>query len=537
MSPLLKDSTLKLRSFWENTNLTQRVFIGGLAATVVIGFFLMVFWMNRPSYGVLYTNLQSEDAARIVEQLKKNKVEYQLQSNGTTILVPEDKVYDLRLELAGEGAIMGNGVGFEIFDEMKVGQTDFVQKINYQRALQGELSRTITEFPVVERARVHLVIPSKSLFIEEQAKPSASVVLKLVDGKKLQPKEVQAIVNLVALAVEGLDKGRITVSDTQGHLLFSPSDENSLEGMTTTQLEYKMTMQRNLEHRIEEMLSPVIGPGKVIAKVNADLDFSQQQIHEKTYDPDSGVVLSEQRQESTTQGRANTESGIPEANFRGDGIAGALSQTQTSSETRTTNFEYNKVEKDIVAPVGQLDRLTVAVIVDGTYTKNEETGEYVFTPRSDEELIRLKQLVERAVGIKSDRGDEIQVSTIEFGAPELEFEESLAQIIIKNAMRMSKPILTALLIFLFMLLVVRPVILALIRPRVEGEMVEGLEGLPEGQERLALIEGDDDEAEALDALKKIEDIKAHAVQLSEQNLDQAVAILKSWMKDGEQAHA
>lgn len=529
----LRDSMTRLKGFWDRTNLTQRVFIGGLAVAVIIAFFVMVYYLNKPNYAVMYSNLYPEDASRIVETLKKEAVPYQLTNNGSTILVPESQVYDMRLKVAGEGGMVGQGVGFEIFDELKVGQTDFVQKINYQRALQGELSRTIAEFPQVESARVHLVIPSRSLFIEEQRDPSASVVLKLVKGETMEGKEVDAVVNLVAMAVEGLDKSRITVADTQGKILYSPSDDATLEGLTTTQLEYKMTMQKNLERRIEEMLYPVIGPGKVIAKVNAELDFSQRTIHKEEFDPDSAVVRSEQRSEETTQGRANTESGIPEANFRGDGIAGAISQQQSTRETRTTNFEINKVEQQIVAPTGGIDRLSVAVIVDGEYEKNADTGEMTFVPRKEEELERIQALVQNAVGYDSARGDNVEVSNIAFGVPETDLKPSLAEVIMDYASRFGKPLLTALLIFLFMVLVVRPVILALIRPRVEGEMVEGLEGLPEGQERLALMEGDDEEAEALDAMRKIEDIKAHAAQLSEQNFDQAVAILKHWLKEPE----
>lgn len=529
----MKEYLGRLKGFWDKTNVTQRVFIGGLSVAVIVAFFLMLFWINRPNMAVLYSNLFPEDAAKIVETLKSEKISYELANNGATILVPEERVYDLRLMVAGQGSMVGQGVGFEIFDEVKVGQTDFVQKINYQRALQGELARTIAEFPEVERARVHLVIPSRSLFIEEQRDPSASVVLKLVKGQKVEKGEVEAIVNLVAMSVDGMQRNRITVADTSGKILYSPSDD-TLQGMTTDQLEYKMTLQSNLERRIEEMLFPVIGPGRVIAKVNADMDFSQKTIVKEEYDPDSAVVRSEQRSEETTQGRANTESGIPEANFRGDGIAGAISQQQSTRETRTTNFEINKVEQQIVANSGVIDRMTVAVIVDGTYETNEE-GEAIFVPRSEEEIARIQALVENAVGYESARGDTVEVTNIAFGGPEEEIKPSLAEMIMDYALRFGKPLLSALLIFLFLLLVVRPVILALIRPRVEGEMVEGLEGLPEGQERLALMEGDDEEADALDALRKIEDIKAHAAQLSEQNLDQAVAILKHWLKEPEGA--
>ncbi len=525
----------RMKSFWDKTNVTQRVFIGGLAVSVIIAFFVMLFWLNRPNYVVMYSNLFPEDASRIVETLKKEKTDYKLTNNGATILVPEESVYDLRLKVAGEGSLVGQGVGFEIFDELKVGQTDFVQKINYQRALQGELARTISEFPQVESARVHLVIPNRSLFIEEQSEPSASVVLHMVKGKKMDPKEVEAVVNLVSMAVDGLEKNRITVADTTGKILYSPSDDASVSGMSTTQLEYKLTLQQNLERRIEEMLFPVIGAGRVIAKVNADVDFSHTTIRKEEFDPESAVVRSEQRSEESTMGQANTESGVPEANFRGDGITGAVSEQQTSRETRTTNYEINKVEQQIVAPTGQVDRLTVAVIVDGSYEKNADTGETIFVPRSEEELGRIRALVQNAVGYESARGDTIEVSTISFGGPELQVKPSLAELIMDYALRFGKPLLSALLIFLFLLLVVRPVILALIRPRVEGEMIEGLEGLPEGQERLALMEGDAEEAEALDAMRKIEDIKAHAAQLSEQNLDQAVAILKHWLKEPEGA--
>ena len=415
-----------------------------------------------------------------------------------------------------------------------MGQTEFVQKINFQRALQGELGRTIAEFPAVEKARVHLVIPKKSLFIEEQQQPSASVVLTLTEGKKLDSKEVQAIINLVSMSVEGLDRDKISIADTRGKLLFSPKDDTSLEGLTTTQLEYKVTLQQNLERRIEEMLFPVIGPGRVIAKVNAELDFSHKTIHKEMFDPEGQVVRSEQRSEESTRGQANLEAGSPEPNFRGDGLTGGLSQQQGSRESRTTNYEITKEEQEIVASLGDIKRLSVAVIVDGTYEASKEPGgDYTFIPRKEAEMERIRQLVQNIVGYDRARGDALEISSISFGGPEVEVEPSLAAVLMEYAMRLGKPLLNALLIFLFLVLVVRPVILSLIRPRVEGEMVEGLEGLPETEERLALIEGEDGEEDALEALKKIEDVKAHALQLSEQNMDQALAIVRGWMKQQE----
>ena len=533
--PVSLDQTFaKARNLWVKTNMTQRIFIIGMTVVVVGAFLAMILWLNRPDYKVLYSKLQSDDVVRITGMLDANKEKYKLENEGTTILVPEERVYDLRLKVAEEGSIVGQGVGFEIFDEVKVGQTEFVQKINFQRALQGELGRTIAEFPAVEKARVHLVIPKKSLFIEEQQQPSASVVLTLTEGKKLDSKEVQAIINLVSMSVEGLDRDKISIADTRGKLLFSPKDDTSLEGLTTTQLEYKVTLQQNLERRIEEMLFPVIGPGRVIAKVNAELDFSHKTIHKEMFDPEGQVVRSEQRSEESTRGQANLEAGSPEPNFRGDGLTGGLSQQQGSRESRTTNYEITKEEQEIVASLGDIKRLSVAVIVDGTYEASKEPGgDYTFIPRKEAEMERIRQLVQNIVGYDRARGDALEISSISFGGPEVEVEPSLAAVLMEYAMRLGKPLLNALLIFLFLVLVVRPVILSLIRPRVEGEMVEGLEGLPETEERLALIEGEDGEEDALEALKKIEDVKAHALQLSEQNMDQALAIVRGWMKQQE----
>ncbi|WP_461210789.1 flagellar basal-body MS-ring/collar protein FliF [Desulfocurvus sp. DL9XJH121] len=542
MSPVFADVAERVRNFWGRTNVSQRILIGGLTLTVIVTFFLLIFWLNQPDYRVLYSRLYPEDASTVVSMLQDEKIPYQLENDGSTILVPADKVYDLRLKVAGEGNLHGQGLGFEIFDDVKVGQTDFVQRINYQRALQGELARTISEFPQVERARVHLVLPHKSLFLEEQARPSASVVLKMKSGEKLEPENVQGVVNLVALAVEGMEPDMITVADTKGEVLYSPKGLEGLNGgMSTSQMEHKLTMEQSLESRIEQMLMPLYGPGRVIAKVNAELDFSHKTTHSEEYDPASAVVRSEQRSEETQQGQANIESGSPEPNFRGDGAGNALSNQQGNRETRTTNYEINKIEREVISPLGELKRLTVAVIVDGTYVQQPQAdgaeaapGDFAFTPRSAAEMDRVKQLVANAVGLDEMRGDTIEVSSMSFGGPDQEIKPDVMELILEYVHRLGKPFLNGLLIFLFLVMVVRPVVMALIRPKTEVEGVEGLAGLPEGEGRIALIEGDDEE-DAMDALRKIDDIRAHALQLSEQNMDGAMAIIKTWLKQEAQA--
>lgn len=520
----------RAKNFWGNISITQRMIVGALAVIVVAAFIGMMVWLNQTEYDVLYSNLSPEDSSRVVKSLENQQIEFKLADNGQTILVPGDKVMHQRINIAGENLITGQGVGFEMFDHVKVGETDFVQKLNYRRALEGELSRTVGQFPNVESARIHLVIPHRTLFIEEQQSPSASVVLKIRPGQKVVPKDVTAIVNLITMSVEGLDKSKISIADaTTGRVLYEPEEEGSISGLTQTQLDHKLLIQRTLERRIEELLTPVTKAGRVVAKVNADLDFSQKTIRREIYDPEQTVVRSEQRSEENTEGSGNV-GGVPDPNFRGDGFSGSTSTQAANRETRTTNYEINKEEYNIISNVGGIDRLTVAVVVDGAYEKGED-GNYIFTPKSQDELDNIKQLVANAVGYDSARGDTIEVSSISFGTPEIAPEEGLDIIVSDYAARFGKPLLNTLLVFLFLILVVRPVVLALIRPKVEGKMLEGLEGLPQPEERIAIEDIADEEVEETVVVETLEDIKARVLHLSEQNMDQALNILKGWIKD------
>ncbi|MCJ2165919.1 MULTISPECIES: flagellar basal-body MS-ring/collar protein FliF [unclassified Pseudodesulfovibrio] len=526
MPPFVAEYLSKVHGFWSDRTTSQRILMAGLSVAVVMSFALMIYWMNKPDYKVLMTNLYPEDASRIVAMLQADKEDYVLENNGQTIKVPAGRVYELRLKVAGEGNLHGQGVGFEIFDNVQIGQTDFVQHINYQRALQGELARTITEFPMVEKARVHLVIPQKSLFIEDQISPSASIVLQLKDNGKLGAEETQGIVNLVSMAVEGLEPKSITVTDMKGRPLYTPEDEASGMAMSNTQLEYKAEVEAKLQRRILELLGPAVGPEKVIARVNTDLDFSQRTVRKEVFDPDGSVVRSETRNEETTAGAASLAGGEPDANFRGDGFTGTRTTQDSTRESRTTNFEINKQEESIITPMGELKRLTVAVIVDGTWETNAD-GESVYVPRSAEDIERIRTLIANAVGFDEARGDTIEVSNISFGEPQLADADSLMRTMLEYAQRLGKPFLNGLLIFLFLILVVRPVIMALIRPRVAEQEIEEMAGLP-GSERLALEEDDMDE-EAMDASRRLENAKNHAIQLSDDNIDQAVHLLRTWL--------
>ena len=530
MPPFLENLKAKTLQLWNDSSASQRIMVGGLGATVVLIFFLMLYWIGRPEYAVLYDRLGPEDASRVTSMLQAGNEPYRLEDNGQTILVPADRVHELRLRVVGEGALRGSGLGFELFDDVKLGQTDFIQRINYQRALQGELARTISEFPEVESARIHLVIPHRSLFIEEQSPPSGAVILAMKQGARLDSRQVQSVVNLVTSSVEGLTPDYITVSDTTGRVLYQPRSSDTFDGLTSTQLEYKLQLEQSLERRIDQMLVPLYGHGQVIAKVNTELDFSQRTIRKELFDPDSVVVRSEQKSDEASVGRSNLEAGVPDPQFQGDGFAGQGTLQESTRSSSTTNFEINREEQQIIMPIGQLQRMSVAVIVDGTYTPAPDGGGLVFAPRSAEELLRVEQLVRNAIGFDGARGDSVEVSSISFGGPEVVPAPGLAQIILDYGRQFGKPILNFLLVLLFLLMVVRPVVLAMIRPRV-AEQDEAAMGQLQRGEAMALEASEVQESEAILAQRRLEELKQATAELFQKNMEQSINVLKIWLKE------
>lgn len=521
----------RMIALWGKSSMAQKILMAGLLVSVVIAFGVLLLYINSTDYKVLYSELYPQDAARIKEVLDKQKVNYKLKNDGKTILVPAGDVYKLRLSIAGKNIMHGQGVGFELFDQTNIGQTEFVQHVNYQRALQGELARTISEFPAVKSARVHLVVPEKTLFIEEQQPPTASIVLNLRQGENLDKEQVQSVVNLVTAGVEGLDKEQVTISDTRGQVLYEPR-EDDFAGMSSSQHEYQLNVERNLERRIEDLVRPVVGGSGVIAKVSADLDFSKKQVHKVLYDPDSSVVRSEQKSDETSRGTANAEGGVPDPEYQGDAASGTATTQETSRTSSTTNFEINKEEQNIVSPIGQVDRLSVAVLVDGNYVQQED-GAFDYQPLPEATIAKIRELSQKAVGFDDVRGDSIEVSNIAFGPPQKAPEPTLMDSVSRYFDLVGKPLLNTLLVLLFLLLVVRPIVLAILRPKVsegEGEGARG--GLPEGRERMALAEGmTEEEMAGMDASKRVQGVREMASQLVDENFDQAYTVVKKWLRE------
>lgn len=378
-------------------SIAQRLALAAVALGAIAAIVALVMVANRPSYGILFSNLDPQDAAKIVEKLQEKKIPYQLEDAGKTILVPKEKIYDVRLSLAGEGLPQSSIVGYEIFDRTNLGVSEFVQKVNYRRAMEGELARTILGLEEVEAARVHIVVPEKSLFKEDTKPTTASVVLKLKSGKPLRRESVQGIIHLVASSVEGLEPGNVTIIDARGNLLSDVEKSNTVAAKTGTQYELQHKVESYLAQKAQSMLESIVGAGNARVQVTAELDFRQVERTLEKYDPDKTVVRSEQITE--------------EKNILKDSI-----QPSTRSNT-VTNYEINKTLEHVIENVGGIKRLSVAAIVNGIPVQEEKDGNLVteYRARSAEEMAQLSEIVKRAVGYDSTRNDEVSVVNLSFG--------------------------------------------------------------------------------------------------------------------------
>ncbi len=403
--------------------ISQRFIILLALAGSVAGLIAVTLWTQQPDMQVLFANLATDDAAAIIDKLKDGKVPYETTNGGTTILVPNAQVHDLRLELAGQGLPHGGGVGYEIFDRSTLGMSDFVQKLNYRRALQGELARTIAQMPEVERARVHLAMPERKLFATEQDRPRASVVVALRASQSLSRAQVQGVVHLVSSSVEGLQARDVTVVDGHGNLLSNVSTDETA-GLSGTQLEYQRTLEKDIETRIQTMLEKIVGLNKAVVRVSSVLDFRKVETTEERFDPNGQVVRSEQRGQEKSSGVNAASGGIPgvESNVPGgaEGEGGQTSSNNNQTKNETVNYEISRTVSRIVEPTGTIKKLSVAVLVDGTYeiakaAEGAAEAPKKYVPRTEEEMKRFEEIVKKAMGYSAERQDQVEVVNVQFG--------------------------------------------------------------------------------------------------------------------------
>jgi flagellar M-ring protein FliF len=426
----LQEFSIQSKALINSISIGKKISFVVLIGGTITALTLLIMWAGKPEFQLLYSNLSPEDAGAIVTSLRERKIPYEISSSGNSILVPIEKVYELRLELASQGLPQGSGVGFEIFDDTKLGMTDFVQNVNYQRACQGELARTINGLTEVESSRVHIVMPTKSVFVEDEKPATASVVLKIRPGRELNEEQVQGIVHLVSSAVSGLAPKNVTVVDNYGKMLAGKTKKSTPGMLSSDQMEFQHKVETIYEERVQSMLDGFLGKGKAIVRVSCDVNFRREEKTSEKYDPDTKVVRSEQLSQENTSGEALIPKGIPGTSSNLNNNAGSSINKNGNGgytkQNRTVNYEISKTTSHTIEPVGDINRISVAVIVDGIYKKlggtksKSKNDEYEYAPRSKEELSQLESIIKTAVNFNQDRGDEIHVANMPFQRPKMD---------------------------------------------------------------------------------------------------------------------
>ncbi len=398
----------QISNIWRGTSFIQRLTFFVLFLGFIIGFLGVVYWVQKPEFELLYANLDKMEAGQIVEDLKEKKIPYEIRDRGASIFVPSNMVYELRMSLAKNGMPKGD-VGFELFEQMKFGLSDMAQKVNYRRALQGELTKTISNLEWVEWARVQIVIPEPSLFVDEEKPSTASVVIKANNNQRLRPSQISGITHLVSSSVEGLNPENVTITDSLGNLL-SRTEDSTVSGMITNQLDLKKKIEDYHMSKALSVVEKMTGEGMAIVKVSAELDFKHVDEKQIEYDKDRKVPIS---QTITTQSAE-----MPQM-LNVDKDDQQLKSSKETEETETTQYALSKTERAVSDHVVKIKKLSVAVLVDGTYEEvKTEEGEVKrnFIKRSDEELAQISAIVKQSIGIdeKPPRNDTFEIQCVQF---------------------------------------------------------------------------------------------------------------------------
>ena len=408
----------QVKEWFASYTLSQKVAIVGSAAGAVVLLWTLVYFVNQVDYQVLYSELEPAEAQGIVQRLQGMSIPYEVSGDGTTVRVAQDKLSEVRIQLASEGLPSSGRVGFEIFDRTNFGLTNFQEQVNFQRALEGELARSIATLSAVDAVRIHLVLPSASLFKSSEDQTKASVILRLKRGRALEEAAVNGIVHLLASSVKGLDPSKVTVIDYAGRML-SRNDDGA--PASAKQLDTRLTVESDLADKITRILEPVVGIGKVRPQVSVVMDWEQVEETIEQYDPTASVVRSQQRrtERSASQGQAigvpGPLGGAIDPTLE---IPGAVGVGDFLSEDETVNYEVSKTVRHIVNPTGEIQRMSVAVILDNKTEINvDENG--VATPVSEpwtpEEMTKYRDLVAATVGFTRERGDTLIVENVSFG--------------------------------------------------------------------------------------------------------------------------
>lgn len=513
LNQILKNFT----DFYSTLDKRRKVSLFGVALGIMVAMILLISWATKTQYKLLYSELTTEDSAKIQQILNNAKIDFQPKNGGKEIYVSEDQVDNMRLEIAKMGVNFNSTVGYEIFDKQAFGTTSFVQKINRQRALEGELMKTIKHIRGIKRARVHLSLPESSPFVTEKKPPSGSVVLDLERGLTLTKDEIKGIQNLVAASVDGMRFKNVVIIDSKGEKL-TENLGDMMAQETANRLALESKVNRKYEQQIEEILKRVVGEEKVIAKVNVKMDFTESFETKTTYDGENTAVVSEVDNKQNLNGSRPSPQGIPGArsNLPGEQPQPGIPETKNNVDKSLTTRNYNvpKTVTQSKKPTADIKNLTVAVMVDGKRIPVlDEEGAPVlnedgmpvtkYEPWTDAEIGNFKAIVASAIGISDGRGDQIVIKNMEFAKEDLSEAEAILRQrenreIIKN---LTKYLMIGVLISLLFFVVIRPFI-----QWVTENTVESIEDfLPKTIEELEKIQANQKLPGLEDALPTIED--------------------------------
>jgi flagellar M-ring protein FliF len=521
-----------------------------MAVTVsLIAFFAFVIMrVTTPQMTTLFTDLSVEDSSAIIKDLERQAIPFELRNEGSVIMVPKDRVTRLRMKLAESNLPKGGGVGYEIFDKSDaLGTTSFVQNINHTRALEGELARTIRAIDRIQAARVHLVLPERPLFSRETPEPSASIVVRVRGA--LEPQQIRAIRHVVASAVNGLKPQRVSIVDEAGQLL---ADGATSEADNAVGDDRRNAFEKRIRKQVEDIVSSVVGQGRARVQLSADFDYNKVTQTSDRYDPEGRVLRSSQTREESSasaenNGQVTVNNELP-GQQRNDGTTAAREQSKKSEETN--NYEISRTTKTEVTEAGRVNRISVAVLVDGSYAKNEK-GEMVYQDRSKEQLDRIAALVRSAIGFDQKRGDQVEVVNLRFAEPpsvpavvEPAGWLSMFQFTKDDVMYVIELGVMMLLGLVVVFMVVRPLVKRILAaevipartaaaPALADGSAHGAEGGgPPGQ---ALLPGTTTAASRIDVAQVQGQVHAQAVhrvgELAERNPNETAAIVRQWLAE------
>jgi flagellar M-ring protein FliF len=545
VSAYLQKVFKQISDFFQALPPLRRVAVVGTGLAMIAGVAILFALAGKQTFQPLMSNLNPEDAANIMRVLREKRVPYQIDDTGRNISVPPESVYDLRLELAAGGVVNSGTPGYEIFDKTSLGQTSFVQKINQKRALEGEIMRSINTIRGVRRSRVHLAIPQKSAFVEDQRKPTASVVLDLEGGVQLNEKQIFGVGNLVARAVEGMDISDVAIVDSQGRTL-SRTNSDPLSAATASQLDYRQKVEQDMEKRIEEMLARVVGEGRVVARVSADLDFSQVSETQTLYDQEGAAIRSVQKDNKSMEGSRPGPSGAAGATTnlpQGTGTAAAQVKSDTKVNAEVVNYEVPQTIRKTNRSSGGIKKLSVAVVVDGKSVKvtgADGAVESKVEAWPADKLKEFETIVLTAAGIDKARGDTLEVKNMEF--TRVDFDDAESQLRDAERKTYMRNLVTyglvGLLILLFFFLVVRPFIKWVTDNTIDSvdsflpQTIEELERLQKNAALPGMEEAVPMLPEQIDPEKvEGEMIKEKIISLVDSNPHKAALILRDWVHE------